>query len=146
MPRTTEQAQYSLAFPVAAALVCGRIGVDEVSARGLTDPRVRRLVAMIRAEESAEFSRRFPAERWARVRIGLVDRRTLVSEPAQARGGPENPLGDDELRAKYRELAAPVIGVARAERIEHAVGALTVEQSALPTLLEDLLQPAVQRH
>ena len=146
MPRTTEQAQYSLAFPVAAALVCGRIGVDEVSARGLTDPRVRRLVAMIRAEESAEFSRRFPAERWARVRIELADGRMLVSEPAQARGGPENPLGDDELRAKYRELAAPVIGVARAERIEHAVGALTVEQSALPTLLEDLLQPAVQRH
>ena len=101
---------------------------------------------MIRAEESAEFSRRFPAERWARVRIELADGRMLVSEPAQARGGPENPLGDDELRAKYRELAAPVIGVARAERIEHAVGALTVEQSALPTLLEDLLQPAVQRH
>ena len=39
-PRTTEEAQYSLPFPVAAALVYGDIGGDEVSAPKLADPRV----------------------------------------------------------------------------------------------------------
>src|SRR5437762_1177841 len=44
MPRTTEEAQYSLAFPVAAALVFGKVGADEVDAFGLGDTRVARLV------------------------------------------------------------------------------------------------------
>ena len=142
LPRTTEEAQYSLAFPVAAALVFGRIGADEVGARGLEDPRVARLLAAVEPVEDAEFTKLFPAERWARVRIALADGRNLESRPAQARGGPENPLSDDELRAKYRELATPVLGVARATRIEYAVAALGIDANVLPSLLEDLLLAA----
>ena len=142
MPRTTDEAQYSLPFPVAAALVFGRVGADEVDAMGLTDARVTRLVAVTTPFEDAEFSDRFPAERWARVRITLREGRTLVSNPARARGNPENPLSDDELRVKYRELATPALGAERVARIEGAVDALAVDRSALPALLEDLLQPA----
>jgi len=142
MPRTTDEAQYSLPFPVAAALVVGRVGADEVSARGLADARIARLVNVTRAIEDAEFSQRFPAERWARVRITLADGRTLESQPAQARGGPENALDDRELHEKYRGLAEPVLGVTRTRRIAHAVGALAIDRSALRALLDDLLQPA----
>jgi len=146
MPRTTEEAQYSLAFPVAAALVFGRVGADEVGAAGVDDTRAARLVRVTRAVEDVEFSRRFPAARWARVHITLADGRTHVSQPAQARGGPENPLDERELREKYRELATPVLGAARTERIERAVDALTVNPSALRSLLEDLLQRSDHPH
>lgn len=142
MPAATDEAQYSLPFPVAAALTFGRVGADEVDARGLGDPQVARLVALMKPVEDASFSDRFPAERWARVRIALDDGRTLESKPARARGNPENPLSDDELRAKYRDLAVPVLGAQRAARIEGAVAALAVLPSALPMLLEELLQPA----
>ena len=145
MPRTTEEAQYSLAFPVAAALVYGRVGAGEVDAAGLSDARVARIVAVTAAIEDATFVDRFPAERWARVRVTLADGRTLASEPAIARGNPENPLTDDELRVKYRELAAPVLGAERAARIERAVDALVADSAAFPALLADLLQPAVAR-
>jgi len=141
MPRATDEAQYSLPFPVAAALVFGRVGADEVDATGLGDPQVARLVAVTTAVEDAGFSDRFPAERWARVRITRRDGRTLVSHPACARGNPENPLSDDELRAKFRELAVPALGEARAVRIERAVDRLALDPAALPALLEDLLQP-----
>jgi 2-methylcitrate dehydratase PrpD len=142
LPRTTEEAQYSLAFPVAAAIVFDRVGADEIDRRGLTDPQVARLVAATTATEDAEFVQRFPAERWARVRISLRDGRRLVSAPARAPGNPENPLSDDELRAKYRELAAPVLGTERTARIEHAVAALAREKDALPRLMDDLLRAA----
>src|SRR5207237_10095133 len=66
MPHTTEEAQYSLSFPVAAALVFGRIGAEEVDATGLGDPGVARLVAATMAIEDIEFSRRVPGDRWAR--------------------------------------------------------------------------------
>ena len=143
LPRATDEAQYSLPFPVAAALVFGRVGADEVDARGLNDAQVARLVAATTVSEDHAFSDRFPAERWARLRITLQDGRTLVSEPARARGNPENPLSDDELRAKYRELATPALGAERTSRIERTVDALADDRTAWPTLLEDLLQPAV---
>jgi hypothetical protein len=43
------------------------------------------------------------------------------------------------LRAKYRELAAPVLGAERTARIEQTVDALTAGDDALPALLALLL-------
>ena len=142
-PTTTEEAQYSLPFPVAAALVFGRVGGDEIGAAGLSDARVHRLLSRMTLVEDAAFSKRFPSERWARVRVALADGRTLVSEPAQVRGVPDNPLTDAELRSKYREFAAPVLGDVRTARIASLVDALTTDRKALTDLVDELLSPAV---
>jgi 2-methylcitrate dehydratase PrpD len=142
MATTTEEAQYSLPFPVAAALVYGDIGPEEVSPPKLADPRVTELQQRTTLCDDADFSARFPAERWARVRIVLTNGRTFVSEPARARGNPENPLADDELRRKYFAYAEPVLGGARAARIEQAVDTLLTDATALRALQDDLLEPA----
>ena len=139
-PATTDEAQYSLPYGVAAALAFERVGAEEVNTGALRDPRVARLLDRIALTEDAEFSRRFPAERWARLRLTLTDGRTLVSEPARARGNPENPLTDDELRDKYFALAGPVLGTVRATRIADAVAALASGGST-DALLEHLLGP-----
>ena len=141
---TTEDAQYSLRHPIAAALVFGGIGPLEVSAPRLSDPRVLRLQRAMTVKEDVALSRLFPAERWARVSVTLVDGRTLASEPAVARGSAENPLSDAELSSKYRNYAEPVLGKARAARIEHAVHRLDAERMELAELLDDLLQPIVR--
>jgi 2-methylcitrate dehydratase PrpD len=140
IPNATDEAQYSLPHPVAAALVFGQVGAEEIALPRLADPRIRRLLITMKVIEDAGFSRRFPAERWARVRITLNDGRMLASEPAIARGNPENPLTDNELRGKYRSLAEPVLGVGRAARIERQVDALHVDPAALRPLIEDLMQ------
>jgi len=121
--------------------VFGDIGANEVSLPKLADPRVARLQRAMTLVEDADFSHRFPAERWARVRVTLADGRALVSEAARARGNPENPLADDELRRKYLAYAEPVLGPARATRIEQAVRGLATGHAALPALLDDLLEP-----
>jgi hypothetical protein len=74
------------------------------------------------------------------VRITLTGGTTIVSEPTVARGDPENPLADDELREKYRALAAPVLGEARTRRIERCVDALP-DDVACSSLVDELLQP-----
>ncbi len=140
-PATTDEAQYSLPYPVAAALVHGRLGAPEVDAAHLRDPRVTRLLGLVTLRDDPEFSRRFPAERWARVRITLGDGRALVSQPAQARGNPEKPLDDTVLRGKYRELAQPVIGARRTAAIEELVDGLAARSGTLPALVEELLAP-----
>jgi 2-methylcitrate dehydratase PrpD len=140
IPNATDEAQYSLPHPVAAALVFGQVGAEEIELPRLADPRIRSLLAAMKVIEDAEFSRRFPAERWARVRITLKDGRILASEPAIARGNPENPLTDNELRGKYRSLTEPVLGVGRAARIERLVDALHDDPGALRPLIDDLMQ------
>ena len=140
-PETTEDAQYSLPYPVAAVLVFGHLGSEEIAVPKLADQRVRRLLGLMVLTENDDFSRVFPAERWARVGITRKGGRKLVSEPARARGNPENPLADAELRTKYFELAEPVLGRPRAQRIERLVSALR-HDGALAELLEELLQPA----
>jgi hypothetical protein len=76
------------------------------------------------------------------VRIVLTDGRAFVSEPARARGNPENPLADDDLRRKYFAYAEPVLGGARAARIEQAVDALLTDTARAARLQDDLLEPA----
>src|SRR2546426_8955231 len=73
IPNTTEDAQYSLRYPVAAALVFGRLGAEEIGLPKLADPRVRRMFGIVALTENGEYSRLFPAERWARVQVTLRD-------------------------------------------------------------------------
>lgn len=138
MPHTTEEAQYSLPFPVAAALVFGRIGAEEIGEQGLQDARIHRLLTQTRVIEDAAFSRRFPAERWARVRVELRNGRSLVSDPMQVRGVPENPLTDAELHEKFHALAEPVLGSQRSQRIAALVDGLPGAVS-VPELLDAIL-------
>ena len=145
LPRTTEQAQYSLVYAVAAALVFGDFGVPELDEPHLGDPRVVRLLAATTLTEDAAFSRVFPAERWARVRVTLADGSVFISEPSRARGNPENPLADDEMLAKYRALAEPVVGAVDVLRIEALAQALEGDAAALPALLDLLLAAPARR-
>lgn len=140
-PRTTEEAQYSLPFPVAAALVKGAIGAAEIRGAGLEDPDVLALSQAIALTESEAYNARFPAERWAHVVFHLADGTTIRSEPATARGDPENPLAEGELAAKYRALAIPVVGPGRSARIEAAVAGLDSDEKAAADLLTGLLSP-----
>ncbi len=123
-PVSTDEAQYSLPFPVAAGLVRGQIGAGEVTGDALHDPAILRLSHAVKLIEDDGYNARFPAERWAHATIVLQDGTRLNSAPAIARGNPENPLSDAELREKYHLLTEPVVGKDRADRIEQAVDQL----------------------
>jgi 2-methylcitrate dehydratase PrpD len=143
-PLSTDEAQYSLPFPVAALLVHGRVGAREITGPGLRDPRVLALTRNMKLTESAEFSALFPAERWAQVKVTLHDGRRLASKPCIARGNPENPLSPDEMLQKYRELARPVLGRVKTAAIEEAAARLTDRKSDLAPLADLLLGPVRQ--
>ncbi|MDX1656460.1 MAG: MmgE/PrpD family protein [Candidatus Competibacteraceae bacterium] len=140
-PRTTEQAQYSLPFAVAAALVRGRLGAAEVSEEAFADPEIRRLSRSMVLCELPAYNARFPGERWAHVHFGLRDGRMLQSEQYPARGNPENPLSDQELGEKYHTLAEPVLGGPRTRDLQAAVAALDRPGSGLAELFELLFRP-----
>ncbi len=140
-PVSSDEAQYSLPFSVAAALVRGQVGAAEVSGAALHDAAILRLSEAIELTEDDGYNAKFPAERWAHVVFHLPDGSVVRSAPMEARGGERNPLSDDDLREKYWRLAEPVLGTARTQQIEACVSGLPELAGALAELRELVVSP-----
>jgi len=140
-PATTEEAQYSLPFPLAAILVRGRIGAAEVSPEALEEPEIARLSEVVQLTEDDECNALFPAKRLARATLYLRDGRVLRSPMTMARGDPETALSEAQLAAKYEELVAPLVGPERSATMERDIASLDRDPDSLSRVLEQLLAP-----
>jgi 2-methylcitrate dehydratase PrpD len=148
-PETTEQAQYSLPFPVAAALVKATrlrdtarhrdaawygLGPDDLLEDALGDPGIRRLAAAVELVEAPDLSAVFPQRFLARVTLTLADGRVLTSPDTTFRGELDDPFTDDELTTKARWLARGLLSDARAERLIEAAWSMADTPSIEPFL------------
>ena len=142
MPETTGKAQYSISYPVAAALTCGKLGAHEISGKTFTDPDITRLVSVTTVSECSECNDNFPQDRLGRTVVETRDGRRLDSGIVRAPGEHSNPVDRGGIIEKFRELAVPVLGSSRAARIEETVFTLD-RQDVLANELTDLLYPAI---
>jgi len=134
MPETTSKAQYSLAFPVAAAIVRGCVGPDEVLGSGLSDPEIERLVGVTTVTEDDLYNERFPEGRWGDIALVLRDGRRLQSDAINARGGPDARFSREDTVEKFHAFADSAIGKARAGQIVEAVFSLHKADATLDGL------------
>jgi 2-methylcitrate dehydratase PrpD len=144
-PANTEEAQYGVLFPVAAALADGRVDARTIQSEGLSDARLRALLPRMRTVESAEFSAAFPAERWARIVVTTRDGAQLDSGPVTASGGPDKPMSQDALLWKFRSLTSARFGEGLARQIENDVLSLHESASALQSLKEHVLTAPIEQ-
>lgn len=140
-PLTTEQAQYSTPFPVAAVLAGNGLGPAGIAGRGLQDPQTLRLARATELIVDPALDALFPAERWARVDF-LVNGGWLHGAAYTARGDPENALGDTAIAEKFQDMATPALGQERCARIQASVAELGESAGAMRSLLENLLESA----
>ena len=143
-PSTTEEAQYSLAFPTAAALVSGELGPRQVGLEALADPSILGLCDRTKLVENEAYNTAFPHRRYAHVAIQLDNGEVLTSERTEARGDPEAHLDDAEIAAKFDAYASPVVGQARASAISEAVSSLNAGANFgefCRTVTEPVLEP-----
>lgn len=120
-PQSTEEAQYSLPFPLAAALVHGRLGVAELTGAALKDAVVLQLCERVEMIEDAKLNQRFPAQRLARVEIETEDGRLFDSGEFEADWEASSPPSDRELRDKFQWLACEQLPGERAAELEQTV-------------------------
>ncbi len=140
-PDTTEQAQYSTAYPAAVAAVRGTIGAADISEAAFADPEIRRLAQGMVVTESDTYNTAFPARRIAHAVLVLQDGTRLQSAPTEARGDPEAMVSQAEMRAKFHSYADPVLGEPRATALQAEVENLSTGQS-LQRLLDLATAPA----
>jgi hypothetical protein len=151
-PQTTDEAQYSITYPVAARWSAAR-GVRGPFDAGPAERAGRRAIERMRAREAPALSRCFPGQALTRaVRLTLRDGRELVSGDTVARGSAENPLDDGELAAKYPRACRPVLGAARppassapCTRCGRRAGARVARRPAAPPQLGLKLRHMLER-
>jgi len=139
-PETTEEAQYCLPFPVAAALVHQRLGPAELSGENLDHPLVYQLAECVELVEDPAYSERFPAERLARVQIETVDGAFFDSGEVEATWGAEDPPANKVLRDKFHWLARTTLSDVRARKLEEMIWQVA-DLPDIVTLLDLLTSP-----
>lgn len=117
-PDTTEQAQYSLPFPVAAALKHGQLGPFELNGEGLRDPQVNAIASKVVMVESEYANRYFPGTRYANVEVELEDGTILDSGYQTPSWDSTDPPSDEELLEKFRWLARTGLSDQAADSVE----------------------------
>jgi 2-methylcitrate dehydratase PrpD len=106
VPETTEEAQYSLLWPVACVLARGRFGVDEVLGP-FTDPEIRAMFERVEIQVDPPLTARFPDRRLTAVEIELTDGERLAAGPLEAAGEPDDPGLAAVVAAKVRDWIGP---------------------------------------
>ena len=104
-PRTELEGKFSLAFCIALGLRGHRADARDFVAERIEDPGLRDLAARITVETSAAIDKRASI-----LQLRLADGRKLVEETEMALGNPENPMGWDDMAAKFDALVRPVLG------------------------------------
>lgn len=106
---TAADARFSIQYCLAAQMVLGSVRLDAFEPAALEDPAIRALMPKIGVGEDPAFAAAYPRRRMARLTVRLKDGRQFEHVQAIRKGDPEQPLTDDELIAKFDELASGVL-------------------------------------
>ena len=125
LPVTTEEAQFNMAWPLAAWLVDGEVSPAQVLEPRLGDPQVRGLAALVEVRESQEFTRLYDLSEAddpegaevAQVEVQLADGRHLDSGPVPSETYDAGGWSRARMEVKFRWLATPVMPVAQVDRL-----------------------------
>ncbi|MDJ0657268.1 MAG: MmgE/PrpD family protein [Xanthomonadales bacterium] len=137
-PGNALEAKFSLEFGVAAGLIQGSVGLAELTDAFVTRDDVQSLMARVVLEIGPDNDPEYPVGAIAdSVDVLLVDGQQLESKPVRRfRGHGMNPMNRDELREKFMDCSAAVIGAHTAEPLFDLLqdlGDLPASQG-LPTL------------
>ena len=132
-PETSELAQYSLPFPMAAMLVHGKVDAETVTS-GLMDKAVTDLAERVEIEISPSLSAAFPGRLAARVVAVLFSGEVIETEVIEAPGEPETPLSDTDLVNKFVDLTAPLTGQLKAVTIAEMAATLDEKETVSPLI------------
>ena len=102
-PATTYQAQFSLPFAVASAIVGGRDALEYFGDDARADRRVLTLAERVHHEPDTTLP--FPKTYGGKLRVYTRGGRSIEIEELVNRGHPDRPLSDEELASKFLKNA-----------------------------------------
>ncbi len=109
-PASGKEAQFSIPFSVAVAILDGNASLYQFTDDKVHDPKVRELMGKVSVELDKRLDEDYPKKRGSHGEITLKDGRRLASSIDMARGEPESPLSVQEIREKFLLLTGDILG------------------------------------
>ncbi len=119
--RTKEEADHSLPYLVAVALLDGAVEPAQFDHDRIIADDAQTLLHRVDVRPDDGFTARFPAEMPARVDVEMNDGTHLVAEASSYRGSTAEPLDWQTAMTKYRRLLVPFTGGTLADDIAGAI-------------------------
>lgn len=118
-PRSGYEARFSLPYSVAAMLHHGEVSLDTFSRDNVADRPLLELARRVRYEPdpNTRYPETFPGSLEVTTRGGD----TLSKDVEINRGGPQNPMPEDEILRKFRDNARRTLGAREVERVLQTV-------------------------
>ena len=123
-PRSGYHGQFSGPFAVAVALVGGGglgVWLDDFSDEKAADRRILELAERVRVVGNAECDAIFPHQFPCVLKVKLRDGQRLEEKVLVNRGGPANPLSEEELRLKFMANAGRSLSSSQAEALADVI-------------------------
>ena len=122
-PHTADEAQYNIAYPVAASIVRGDFCIDSVLPEAFDDDEVLAMMNRLDFCVDDRIDSQFPARRICRAEIFTKDGQHFVSQDCEPRGEAHEGISNVWLSDKFRRMTAPILSEqAQAEIINTILG------------------------
>jgi 2-methylcitrate dehydratase PrpD len=113
--------RFSIPFAIATLVVGGRNGLDAFSDEAVADPVVKALALRVNMREDEAFNTHYPLRQQVELAIYLKDGSRYEGSCIITSGEPARPHAAADLERKYRELADPLWGRAKADALRAAL-------------------------
>ena len=135
-PQNTEEAQYNIAFPIAAALLDGEVGPAQVLPPRFFEKDIHQMMDKIQIMAEERFQEAFPTKAESEVEITIENGKVFSSGVMSARWDPHTTFPSDrELEKKFFWLVAPVLGEDKADALINLIRHFDLEEK-LDNLIE----------
>jgi 2-methylcitrate dehydratase len=144
-PRTKEQADYNLKYLVAAALLDGQVGPEQLESERVRRADVQDLLSRVKVIAADDLTAAYPERTSARVYVILSDGRQFVREQSDFEGSPTRPMSWDRVVEKFHWLGEPFAETMLREQIIAAVDHLDEIPVTELTALLGAVSPTADR-
>jgi 2-methylcitrate dehydratase len=144
--RTKEEADHSLPYLVAVAVLDGSVMPPQFSAERIVRDDVQRLLRRVIVRSNKEFSRRFPDEHACRLIVHLFDGRRITKEKSDYEGFHTRPMRWEMAVRKFELLSSQYAGTDLQRSIVDTVASLDSQSAGnLTSLLRKVRVPNNRR-
>jgi 2-methylcitrate dehydratase PrpD len=133
-PKSIVDAQFSMPFGAAVAIVKGRASLSEYTEENLQDKDIKQVMRKVHCVRDKALETEFPRKWPASVTIRTKDNEQYQTWVDVPKGDPGNPLSWDELIEKFNDLTADSYPAEQRDQIVSHIKALK-EISGMKTLL-----------
>ena len=132
VPQNGIQGKFCMPYLVARALIDGKVSLHAFTDAAVRDANVLKLAEKVQMNLDTTLKKKDAGGRPCRVTIKLKNGETYSREEQHAKGGPEFPMTEDELRGKFTECAREVLSESQTQRVLENIEGLEKLESVRP--------------